>query len=272
MGSDFFRFKQFLVRQGGAAMKVGVDSVLLGAWVNAGHAFRILDVGTGTGLLSLMMAQRYPDAMIDAVEIDNEAYHQACENIANSPWSNRIRVIYDDFLNYAEHSLYCYDLIISNPPYFTASFKPLDGKRDVARHNDSLPHQQLLMKSAKLLTPAGMLAVVLPPVEATALIDDAATYGLFVKRTLHVQSLLSKPVYRMLVELSQSSPLSCGEGSEERSFLPDRKTLCIEKEDRSDFTDEYKHLTGEFYLGSRQHFYKTYSKEGDNETKMMCLT
>ena len=248
MGNDFFRFKQFVVRQGGAAMKVGVDSVLLGAWADAGNTVRILDVGAGTGLLALMMAQRYRDALIDAVEIDDEAYRQACENVNSSPWSSRISVICDDFLEYAEQCPFYYDLIISNPPYFTASFKPLNDKRDVARHNDSLPHRQLLMKSTKLLNSTGVLAVVLPPVEATALIDEAATCGLFVKRTLHVQSLPSKPVYRMLVELSKKSPLYGGDRVGEGSFPPDEKNLCIEKEDRSDFTDEYKQLTGDFYL------------------------
>jgi len=244
MGNDFFRFKQFIVRQGGAAMKVGVDSVLLGAWADAGDAVRILDVGAGTGLLALMMAQRYPDALIDAVEIDTEAYLQACENVANSPWYNRIQVIYDDFFHYAAQCPFRYDLLISNPPYFTASLKPSDAKRDVARHNDSLPHSRLLSESAKLLRPSGVLAVVLPPTEATMLIEKAEVYGLFVKRMLRVQSLPEKPVYRMLVELSASPPLSKGEGSGERL----EGSLCIEKSDRSDYTDEYKKLTMEFYL------------------------
>lgn len=242
MGNDFFRFKQFTVKQAGAAMKVGVDSVLLGAWANAGNAVRILDVGAGTGLLALMMAQRYPDVMVDAVEIDNEACQQACENVANSPWHHRIRVICGDFLHYAEHCPFRYDMIISNPPYFTASLKPLDGKRDVARHNDSLPHRQLLMESLKLLNPSGVLAIVLPPFETVALIDEAMTCGWLVKRTLHVQSHPSKPTYRMLVELSRSSPLSCSEE------LGERLSLCIEKANRADFTDEYKHLTRDFYL------------------------
>ena len=248
MGNDFFRFKQFTVRQGGAAMKVGVDSVLLGAWAEAGNAARILDAGAGTGLLALMMAQRYPDAIIDAVEIDRQAYLQACDNVINTPWYNRIRVTCDDFLDYADRCPFRYDLVISNPPYFTASLKPLDAKRDMARHNDSLPHRQLLAKSVDILHPDGVLAVVLPPVEATALIDEAATCGLFVKRTLHVKSLPSKPIYRILVELSKTYHHTCNDRVVERSFPSDEKTLCIEKEDRSDFTDEYKHLTEDFYL------------------------
>ena len=236
MGNDFFRFKQFIVRQGGASMKVGVDSVLLGAWTEAGHVFRILDVGAGTGILALMMAQRYPEALIDAVEIDRETCQQAVENVENSAWSSRIRVICIDFADYVEDCTFRYDMIISNPPYFTASLKPQDKKRNIARHNDSLPHCLLLSGSAKLLTPAGVLAVVLPPVEALSLIDEAASYNLFVKRTLHVQTVPSKPVYRMLVELSKMPPAR----SEQR--------LYIEKADRSDYTDAYKELTQEFYL------------------------
>jgi len=240
MGNDFFRFKQFIVRQGRASMKVGVDSVLLGAWAEADHVSRILDVGAGTGLLSLMMAQRYPDALIDAVEIDHEACRQANENVEESVWSSRIRVTCADFTDYVEDCAYRYDLVISNPPYFTASLKPQDKKRDVARHNDSLPHRLLLAGSAKLLTPAGMLAVVLPPAEALSFIAEAATYNLLVRRMLHVQTVPSKPVYRILVELSKTPPHFPETDSERR--------LCIEKPDRSDYTDAYKQLTKEFYL------------------------
>ncbi|MDR1153622.1 MAG: methyltransferase [Bacteroidales bacterium] len=236
MGNDFFRFKQFTVRQGGAAMKVGVDSVLLGAWVSANDPARILDVGAGTGLLALMMAQRYPEAMIDAVEIDPEACRQALENIANSPWRDRIRVICGDFRDDAGHGRSRYDLIISNPPYFTASLKPSDAKRHAARHNDSLPHGRLLAESAKLLADAGVLAVTLPSAEALRFIDKAAACGLFVKRRLHVQSIPSKPAFRILVELSKTK------------YPQEEETLCIERIDRLDFTSEYKDLTRAFYL------------------------
>ena len=244
MGKDFFRFKQFTVRQDGATMKVGVDSVLLGAWACVDHSslltlhpsLRILDVGAGTGLLALMTAQRYPDAAIDAVEIDSEAYRQAIENVADSPWHSRIRLICDDFINYAGHCPMRYDLIISNPPYFTASLKSADTKRNIARHNDSLPHRSLLSGAAKLLASAGVLAIVLPPAGALTFIDKAAAFGLFVKRMLHVQSIPSKPVYRMLVELSKSE------------HPQNNQILCIEKADRSDYTEEYKQLTKEFYL------------------------
>ena len=240
MGNDFFRFKQFVVRQGGASMKVGVDSVLLGAWIDTNHVSRILDVGTGTGLLALMMAQRYPEALIDAVEIDKDACLQAVENVENSIWRNRIQVICTDFADYVEDCTSRYDMIISNPPYFTASLKPQDKKRDIARHNDSLPHSLLLAGSAKLLSPAGVLAVVLPPAEALTFIGKALSCNLFVKRTLHVQTVPSKPVYRMLVELSPTPFQAIEINTENR--------ICIEKADRTDYTDAYKQLTKDFYL------------------------
>lgn len=217
-------------------MKVGVDSVLLGSWADVGNARRILDVGTGTGLLALMAAQRKPDAVIDAVEIDENACRQARLNVAESPWPERICVICDDVRDYADRCSVRYDLIISNPPFFTASLKPDDEKRGTARHNDSLPHRDLIAVSARLLAPEGLLAVVLPPSEARSMIADAGSYGLFVKRILHVRSLPSKPVYRMFVAFSSADgPV-------------DEQALCIEKADRTDYTDEYKHLTKDFYL------------------------
>ena len=240
MGNDFFRFKQFVVRQEGASMKVGVDSVLLGAWAETDHVSRILDVGAGTGLLALMMAQRYPEALIDAVEIDQEACQQAVENLENSVWNSRLRVICADFADFVEDCTFRYDMIISNPPYFTASLKPHDKKRNIARHNDSLPHNLLLSGSAKLLTPDGVLAIILPPAETKTFIDVAATYHLFIKRMLHIQTVPSKPVCRMLIELSKTTAQFYETWSENK--------LCIEKADRSDYTDAYKQLTKDFYL------------------------
>ncbi len=238
MGNDYFRFKQFTIYQSAVAMKVGVDSVLLGAWVGVHGVSRILDVGTGTGLLALMLAQRVPGANIDAVEIDEDACRQARQNVLNSPWKEHIQVTCDDFRNFADQCTTRYDLIISNPPFFTASLKSVDEKRNVARHNDSLPPSDLLKGAKKLLASRGNLAVILPSVQGRLFAEEASAYGLSVKRILNIQSLPSKPSYRMLVELSNVN-----------EELPvDEQTLCIENDGNTGFTDEYKNLTKDFYL------------------------
>lgn len=236
MGNDYFRFKQFTVTQTSTAMKVGVDSVLLGAWADTNHVRHILDIGCGTGLLALMLAQRISGANIDAVEIDEASCLQAQQNVANSPWKERIHVFCDDFRNFAGKCDVRYDLLISNPPFFIASLKSIDAKRNLARHNDCLSHSDLLSGAKKLLADKGLLAIVLPSVEARMLIDAAASFDLFPKRILHIQSFPSKPAHRMLIELSKEY------------LIPQELILCVEQENRSDFTDEYKHLTKDFYL------------------------
>lgn len=217
-------------------MKVGVDSVLLGAWADTTGKQRILDIGTGTGLLALMAAQRTETAVIDAVEIDGEACLQAQQNISGSPWTKRIRVICDDFGNFAANCTDFYDLIITNPPFFTASLKSSDEKRSIARHNDHLHYSDIVKEAKKLLTVGGLLAMVLPPREASLLVEVARHEGLHVRRELKVQSRSDKPVYRNFIELSDTE------------CLPEEETLCIEMAGKEDFTEEYKNLTRDFYL------------------------
>ncbi|MDR1864946.1 MAG: methyltransferase [Bacteroidales bacterium] len=237
MGNDFFRFKRFTVRQSLAAMKVGVDSVLLGAWADVSQASRILDVGTGTGLLALMLAQRNPAAMIDAVEIDPAACLQALQNVSDCPWANRIRVICDDFRHFACRDVVArYDMLISNPPYFTNSLKSAGEQRRLARHNDSLPFSALIDGQKRLLSPEGVMAVILPPAEAQLFIRHAVSEGLFVKRLLHVRTVSSAPPRRVLMELSRTAT------------NVDERMLCMENIARDDFTCEYRELTGDFYL------------------------
>ena len=142
MANDYFRFKHFTVWQQHCAMKVGTDGVLLGAWADGGQ--RILDIGTGTGLIALMMAQRFPAAEVTAVEIDEQAAMQACENVAASPFADRVNVIHDDILRYADACAEgCFDAIVCNPPFFVNSLKNPDSKRALARHNDNLSFCQL---------------------------------------------------------------------------------------------------------------------------------
>ncbi len=233
MANDFFRFKQFTVFQKDVAMKVGVDSVLLGAWVNVDHAYHVLDIGTGTGLLALMLAQRMEQFSIDAIEIDHAACLQANQNSAFSPWNDHIRVICDDFRDFIPELLY--DLIITNPPYFKASLKSQDEKRNIARHTDSALHEDMIVKSAKWLLPQGVLAVVLPPSEAQLFMDQAKLQGLYPQRILRVKPHAGKPIYRVFFELSFG----------EKPIYEEE--LCIETT-QGTFSDEYMSLTQDFYL------------------------
>ncbi|MDD3077376.1 MAG: methyltransferase, partial [Proteiniphilum sp.] len=144
------------------AMKVGTDGVLLGAWANAGRGKMILDVGTGTGLIALMMAQRYPGAAIRAIDIDRDAVAQARENVDDSPFADRMTVEQDDFRHYASACAEKFDLIVSNPPWFNRALLPPDAQRKTARHSISLTLTELLLSAANCLSPEGVLALILP--------------------------------------------------------------------------------------------------------------
>ena len=157
MANDYFSFKRFTVWQRRAAMRVGTDGVLLGAWFDpGGDGARMLDVGTGTGVIALMAAQRNPSARIDAVEIDAGSCADAAENFAGSPWAERLALFGESFVSFCGHATRKYDRIVSNPPYFVGSLKCPDPGRTRARHTDSLPHPELLAGAAGLLTEKGM--------------------------------------------------------------------------------------------------------------------
>jgi tRNA1Val (adenine37-N6)-methyltransferase len=234
MGSNnYFKFKQFTVTQEFSAMKVGVDSVILGAWVKINDANTILDVGTGTGLLALMMAQR-SNAMITAIEIDDLAYREAISNIQVSPWPDKIRVINSSFQDFAEKGTTEFDLIISNPPYFENSSQPEDHRRRNARHNDELPFADLINGSLKLLSEKGKLSLILPVNIAQGFCKLAMDSGLYINRTLWVRHRPGKPFHRQFMEFSK------------KETTIDKSVLVIE--DQNEFTEDYKNLTREFYL------------------------
>lgn len=215
-------------------MKVGTDGVLLGAWANVEQSARILDVGTGSGLLALMLAQRQHRAAIDAIEIEENAYRQACENVLKSPWSNRIRVFHTSLQEFAPAEQY--DLIVSNPPFFSQSLHNPNVQKRTARHNDSLLPAELIHHARRLLASNGKLAVIYPLHEAQLFCKVAQESGLHLRRITHVIPSVGKKPKRSLVEL-QSVPC----GVEERE-------LCIEKETRHSYTEEYMSLTQDFYL------------------------
>ena len=235
-----FRFKQFAVAHDKCAMKVGTDGVLLGAWCGkvrlSVSAPRLLDVGTGTGLIALMLAQKFTEATVTAIDIDRDAVAQAQENISLSPFSSRMRAQETAFQDY--HPDERYDLIVSNPPYFVGSQKCPDSQRTLARHADSLPLEQLIGHGARLLAPQGKMAVIIPVEMLKTIERYAAIYGLFVAETLLVATTPRKVASRVLMLMQNDMP---------EEFTSHSETI---HNTNGDYTDWYKELTRNFYLGS----------------------
>lgn len=234
--NNYFQFKQFRIIQEKSAMKVGVDAVLLGAWADVSGANRILDIGSGTGLIALMMAQRNTDARIDAVEIEPEAFMEAVSNIQQSPWNERILLELCSFQEFTEKSDLKYDLIVSNPPYFTSGHKAPLENRATARHSDSLPLSDLISGANGLLNKTGKIALVLPIDGLPELTQLTESNGLQISRICYVKPNPQKPVFRILVELTKSE------------CIFQEENLMIEFEKHHDYTPEYIELTKEFYL------------------------
>lgn len=236
MGNSYFSFRQFIIHHDKCAMKVGTDGVLLGAWANPDDAQNVLDVGTGTGLIAVMIAQRC-NAVIHAVEIDRNASSQAQENINTCPWNNRIHLFHHSFQHFAESAPLPYDLIVSNPPYFRNALKPSVKSRSLARHDDGLSYEGLLFHSVRILSDKGRIAVIIPAAEADHFVETACLYGLFPKRKMIVKPLPSKPASRCMLELSRIHNESCKED-----------ILTIRGDDHISYTEEYKALTKDYYL------------------------
>ena len=239
-----FTFKQFAIHQDRCAMKVGTDGVLLGAWAQVEHCQHILDVGTGTGLIALMAAQR-SEAHIVGIDLDADAVSQASENAASSPWSHRIQMIEMDVKmmgasNQGDPSSSppCYplfDAILCNPPYFANSLKSPDAARTMARHTDTLSFDELAHSASRLLSPKGELFVVIPHDRATDMTVSAACYGLFATRQTIVCPVEGAKPKRILMAFSR-------EGA---PHTPE--TLCIHDTQRQ-YTPEYVRLVEDFYL------------------------
>lgn len=232
MSNDWFQLKEFRVRQDRCAMKVGTDGVLLGAWAQGGQ--RILDIGTGTGLIALMMAQRYPQARIVAIDIDCEACKQAEENVATSPFADRIAVenVPLQQLNATEE----FDAIVTNPPYFIDSLRNPDEQRALARHACSLPYKDLCKGVQLLLSSRGIFSVVLPTNNMEKFVAEAAFAGLYLYKQYKIKTHLRKEPKRCLMAFTKFRP-DCLEIKE--------CTLLDEQGQKSEW---YKALTHAFYL------------------------
>jgi tRNA1Val (adenine37-N6)-methyltransferase len=232
MANDWFQFKQFMIRQDRTPMKVGTDGVLLGAWAGSGWLLNILDVGTGTGLIALMMAQRFTGAHVDAVELDPESASQAAENVAGSPFARRVAVHQADFLTWDPGKKY--DLIVCNPPFFKDSLQSPDPGRTVARHEDSMPLADLIRRCNDLLVPGGGLSLILPVGRLPEVAKLAVETGLNLNRILRVRGNPKVAVRRVLIHLDkQYLEVEMGE-------------LTLETETRGLITDEYAALIGGF--------------------------
>lgn len=236
MANPYFAFRQFTVYQDQCAMKVGTDGVLLGAWTDADGAGRILDVGTGTGLIALMLAQR-TEAVIDAVEIDESAARQAMQNVEASPWPDRIHVHYSTFQRFATETHLRYDLIVSNPPYHEQSLRSPDRQRSVARHDTGLGYDDLLRHTVHVLSPDGRFSVILPADKENVLKDKAWLNGLYPKRLARVRTSDTALPSRVLIEFTRA-----------RQHAPEASLLTVMEAGSRSYTRDYRKLTSGYYL------------------------
>lgn len=232
-----FQFKQFSVEQDRCAMKIGTDGVLLGAWSPIPeNIFSVLDVGAGTGIIALMLAQRTNAEQIDALEIDEEAYEQAVENFENSPWGDRLFCFHaglDEFIEEPEDE---YDLIISNPPFYTEDYKTDNEQRDLARFADAMPSEDLVEAADLLLSENGIFSVIIPYKEEEKFIALAKDFDLFPIKITRVKGTPTTEIKRSLLAFSRNVL---------ENFPVDE--LVIETS-RHIYTEEYIALTKDFYL------------------------
>lgn len=232
-----FQFKQFTIEQDQCAMKVGTDGVLLGAWAPIVDAtYNILDIGSGTGLIALMLAQRSNAQQIEAIEIDESAYEQCVDNFENSPWNDRLFCFHaglDEFLEEMEDE--AYDLIVSNPPFYTEDYQSNDEKRDLARFENALPFDELIESAAHLLSEFGVFALIVPYKEEEKIIALAKEFQLYPFKITRVKGTPTSEIKRSLLAFTW----------DEQVLETDE--LIIETA-RHQYTNEYIELTKEFYL------------------------
>ncbi|NEW79721.1 MAG: methyltransferase [Gelidibacter sp.] len=231
-----FQFKQFTILQDKTAMKVGTDGVLLGAWANLDfNPNSILDIGAGTGLIALMMAQRCDSETIDAIELNDAAYEQTVENFENSDWADRLFCYHASLAEFTEEIDEKYDFIIANPPFYTSTYKELSEERAMARHAESLTYEDLLKSTSKLLSENGNCAFVIPFEEAENFLKIAEKLKLYPNRITSVRGAVNTIVKRSLLQFSFAKT----------EIVTNELTLELW---RHNYTEEYKSLVQDFYL------------------------
>jgi len=232
-----FQFKKFSVEQDRCAMKIGTDGVLLGAWTPINHnPFNILDIGAGTGIIALMLAQRSHADQIDALEIDEEAYEQAVDNFENSPWGDRLFCFHAGLDEFVEEPEDEYDLIVSNPPFYTDSYYSNNEQRDQARFAEAMPFEELIEATALLLSENGVFAVIIPFKEEENFVTLAEEYELYPLKITRVKGTPTTEMKRSLLAFSRTK----------LDHFPIDE-LIIETA-RHVYTPEYIELTKDFYL------------------------
>jgi tRNA1Val (adenine37-N6)-methyltransferase len=234
MANSYFSFKQFTIYQDNSAFKVGTDGVLLGATADVTGVSKVLDIGTGTGLIAIMLAQRC-NAEISAIEPDRDSFIQTCSNVHLCKWSSRIRVEHTTLQNFFPETGK-FDLIVANPPFFTGSLKNPDTRKSTARHTDTLSSETLLDGVTRLLEEGGKFQLILPYIEGNIFITDAQKFGLHCYNILKIKPLHTAEIRRLILSFSR-----------ERLKVAE-KFLTIEHGRRHEFTEEYINITKDFYL------------------------
>ena len=236
MKNTLFRFKQFQIDQSKSAMKIGTDGVLLGAWTSVNRKPKIiLDIGSGTGLVALMLAQRTMNSTIKAIEIEEGAAFEAAANFQSSPWSDRLELIHADVLSYTQKSNETFDLIVSNPPFFTTPFKVSEDSRSTARDNNHLRYEDLFSCVDQLLNPIGSFSMVCPFEYRKMLVDLGLEHELHLVHELHVKGASTSSFKRILMRFEKTKS----------TLLTEELIL---EESRNQRTPEHQQLVQDFYL------------------------
>lgn len=237
MANSYFQFQQFRIEQSGCAMKVGTDGVLLGAWADVNGDDSILDIGTGSGLIALMLAQRNNSAQITGIDIDEGAAKQAMENTEKSKWKGRIEIQQISLQDFTAQHTSQFTHVVSNPPFFNNSLKALDKARSTARHTDTLPFSELVKCASLLLKNGGRFSVVLPYESKDEITELGKNNNLNISRITTVFPKDGAMPKRVLIEMKKAGKCECANDS-----------ITLETETRNVLTPEFKELTKDYYL------------------------
>ncbi len=236
--NKIFKFKQFEIEQIQSAMKVNTDGILLGSWAQLENATHALDIGTGTGLIALMLAQRSENLSVDAIEIDSPSYKEAHLNVMNSKFSDRVSVFHESIQNYSKICTKQYDLIVSNPPFFTGGTMSINENKANVRHTVKLSHIDLLNSVKKLLSQNGFFDIILPYVEGMRFIEIAQHYNLYPHQIVEVKSRSEKPIERCLIRL----------GFMKISNIKTSTLVLSQSPKANDFSAEFVEWVKDFYI------------------------